>query len=414
MLEYRKPPCKRSEKNKVGNGGNGRVYLTDDDRQVCKVFHVDNSLSQDKVNRRYKRFCKEIQVQKNLAELMSGVLSVNDYSFPEVYSSRNPAWFTMPKAKQFSIFRQHNIQHKLEELIELGGIIKQLHEQHMAHRDIKPENVLIYQNHMCLSDYGLVWVDGENALTQSSERMGPIRIMPPELEACEDINECDYRKSDVYLFAKVSWMYIKEDNNGFRGPYVRGSHQIYLEKEAYGCVSFEPIHLMMLGATKDNWEERIDISECLELLRQQLMMVCGSLPNEIQKRYCLQEKYYLVDDVLQPDYKVYNAPGKIVNLLSCLFPGAEIEFSDGLERRIVKPKKYKILADNLMALYIEGPDRRMSRILFNVTSVEKHSNKIVFMTSPIEKEIVKRYQHINDLVIEGKNWGYISTDFIMY
>lgn len=411
MLEYRTVPCRRTEENKVGNGGNGQVYLTDDGKQVCKVFHVDHNLSQDKVERRYKRFCNEIQVQKKLAESMLGVLAVYDYSFPEEYSSRNPAWFTMPKANQFNVFRHHTLQHKLEELIELGEIIEQLHERRMAHRDIKPENVLVYQNHLCLSDYGLVWIDGENALTQSPERMGPIRIMPPELETCEDINGCDYRKSDVYLFAKVSWMYIKGDNNGFKGPYSRGSHQIYLEKETYGCVSFEPFHLMMLGATKDNWEERLDISGCLELLRQQLMMACGRLPNEMQQRYCLQEKFLLFDDVVQPDYKSYYDSEKISALFSSLIPGVEVEFSDGLERRIVKPKKYKILADNLMALYIEEPDRRMSRILFNTTLVEKHSDKIVFTTASLEEEAIKKYQQMRDTVIKGKNWGYISTDF---
>lgn len=413
MLEYRKPPCQMNENNKIGNGGNGLVFWTDDHKQVCKVFYIDKNLSRNKKERRYKRFCNEIQVQKRLSESMTGVLAVYDYSFPEVYSIKQAAWFTMPKTDSFIIYNHYSFQNKLKELIELGEIIAKLHEHHMAHRDIKPENILMYQQHICLSDYGLVWVDGENTLTQSPERMGPIRIMPPELEACKDINGCDYRKSDVYLFAKVSWMYIKEDNNGFRGPYNRGAQQIYLEKEQYNCTSLEPFHLMMIDATKDNWDERIDITECLKYLRQQLNIVCDKMSVEVQRQYALQEKFLLFDVKVQPDYKSYNDPEKIAALFNSLIPEVEIEFTDGLEKWRVKPKKYKLLADNLMALYVEQPDRRMSRILLNVTLVEKYENKIVFTTSAIETNTVKMYQHINDMVINGKNWGYISTDFWM-
>lgn len=411
MLEYKAPPCQMTKKNKVGNGGNGQVFLTNDGKQVCKVFHIEGNLSREKIGRRYKRFCKEIQVQKTLAESITGVLTVYDYSAPENYSNKKPAWFTMPKAASFNIYNGKSLQDKLKDLIELGEIIEKLHMWDMAHRDIKPDNILIYQNHVCLSDYGLVWIDGENTLTQSPERIGPIRITPPELEVCEDINRCDYKKSDVYLFAKVSWMYIKEDKNGFKGSYRRGAHQIYLEKEAYGCVSFEPFHLMMLGATKDNWEDRIDISECLKLLKQQLMIVCGELSNEIQERYRLQEECLFFDQVVPPDYKIYEDPEKIVALLDRIIPGVEIELSDGLEKRIVKPKKYKSLAKNLMALYMEEPGRRMSRILLNISLMEQHDKKIVFMTSQLEEGVVKKYQRPRDFIINGKNRGYISTDF---
>lgn len=47
MQEYRKPPCKRTKQSKVGKGGNGQVYLANNEDQVCKVFNVDPSLSHE-------------------------------------------------------------------------------------------------------------------------------------------------------------------------------------------------------------------------------------------------------------------------------------------------------------------------------------------------------------------------------
>lgn len=168
-------------------------------------------------------------VQSELADQMKGVLPVYDSYFPDVYSETDPAWYTMPKANKFFLFDKRTLEEKLRRMLELAEIISELHRKRMAHRDIKPENVLIYKGKIHLADYGLIWIDGEESLTLIDERLGPSRIMPRELEEREDIQKCDYQKSDVYLFAKVMWMYLKEDRYGFKGEYTRGEQQIYLD-----------------------------------------------------------------------------------------------------------------------------------------------------------------------------------------
>lgn len=131
-------------------------------------------------------------------------------------------------------------------MLQLARIIKCIHERNRAHRDIKPENRLVLDDRLVLSDFGLYWGIEEERLTELDERIGPYKIMPPELENVQTDLNLDFRPSDVYLFAKVLWMTLKGDNIGFRGQYQRGDSQIFLNKVKFGnVITLEPIHRLM-------------------------------------------------------------------------------------------------------------------------------------------------------------------------
>lgn len=61
MPEYKMPPCQICREKTIGKGGNGTVYIANDQQFVCKVFNVDDGLSKEKKEKRYKRFCQEIR-----------------------------------------------------------------------------------------------------------------------------------------------------------------------------------------------------------------------------------------------------------------------------------------------------------------------------------------------------------------
>ncbi len=342
MLEYKLAPCNLEYAEEIGRGGNGKVVLVKGSHlpeKVVKYFAVDSKLNRGLIDRRYKRFCREVKVQECLGKSIKGILPVYDYCCPEEFMEECPAWFTMPKANKFNVTMQKSIVQKLKDMFELGRIISEIHLRHMAHRDIKPENILIMNKQIYLSDYGMVWHDGEESLTHREERLGPIKIMPPELDVQEDIRNCDYTKSDVYLFAKVLWMYLKRDKYGFKGPYDRSSRQIYLLNDDFQVVTLEPLHMLLQKATRDNWEDRPDIFTCMDYIHSQIMILEETISIDLLERYQLDEKISHYEASVSPSYKVYDEDEKIILFLKEIIPGVKIDFDDGILIQSIRPIK---------------------------------------------------------------------------
>lgn len=263
----------------LGKGGNGKVYdtiveglETTDDSYVIKIFNYKN-----KNEERYKRFKREVKVVHEKLCDVKGVLPIIDYNLPEKPTEKNKAWYLMPKAKNFQIIAKKDLKTKLEEMMNLGLIIEKLHDLNVVHRDIKPENILLYKDEIVLSDFGLVGYENDNSLTIFGERLGPIKIMPPELESVLDMEIDIYKCSDVYLFAKVLWMYLKGDNIGFRGEYRIADSQIGIDKNVFNQTTMEPIQFLLANATKKECSLRLNIHECVELIKKQLAIIDNRL-----------------------------------------------------------------------------------------------------------------------------------------
>ena len=70
-------------------------------------------------------------------------------------------------------------------------------------------------------------------MTDLNERIGPGKIAPPEFSNLGAFSYIDFKASDVYLFAQVIWMILKEEPFGFYGPYKYGedSKQLLLDEK---------------------------------------------------------------------------------------------------------------------------------------------------------------------------------------
>lgn len=285
---------KYSFKNKgkrLGKGGNGIVYevaIKGIERQVVAKFFKYKG--KDK-KIRYKRFRKEIEVACSL-DGVDGIMTILDKHCPaDIFKNNEEAWYLMPKAEPYRVNAKDNLVDKIDDMLSLAYIIQRIHERGYAHRDIKPENILILDGEIVLSDYGLIWNDGEDRITKVGERIGPYKISPPELEDSANDPNIDFRKSDVYLFAKVLWMTLKEDYVGFRGCYNRGDNQIYLDRKKYHVETLEPIHMLMEGATYTEHIQRITIGKCIEYLKIQKRVIAKDKGEGISDDQIRQFKY---------------------------------------------------------------------------------------------------------------------------
>lgn len=389
MQEYRKPPLDYGNVQEIGHGGNGQVFPipgSSSPELVVKIFHVNSSLDREKKEKRYKRFCREIETQKKLESSGQGILPVKDYCFLNKCVNEKPAWFTMPKAKPFFVGINRDPISKMKDMLDLALIIKQVHKMGMAHRDIKPENLLFYQDRICLADFGLIWIDGEESLTDPDERCGPSRIIPPELRAGSDIIRCDYRKSDVYLFAKVLWMYFKRDKYGFHGPYNRKSDEIYLNAEEYGCVSFEPIHRMLVDATRDSWEERPSIAACIDYIQEQIDIMSDNMPLVRQKVMIFSENIALYDEREKPNLKVYDEIDSINNFLNQMVKKISIEFVIRDEEKMtVSPRLFKHLGGKMFMLSQTGINGS-AHVYLHIDLIENRSGNLRIYTKKLSHQ----------------------------
>lgn len=397
MQEYKEAPCKVDDKNKIGQGGNGIVGLVSDCEKkiVIKIFKVNKKIGKAERDKRYHRFCKEIEVQKELSCKIDGVLSVYDFSFPEEFSEKNPAWYTMPKAEKFVLQDGLSLIEKLKRMLELGKILSEIHKKGIAHRDLKPEKLLIFNGRIYLADYGLVWISGEESITHQTERLGPIKIMPPELEAMEELRRCDYKKSDVYLFSKVVWMYINENNHGYRGEYSRTDSQRKLDiKSDYGK-TFEPLHQMMERSTKYDWSKRPSIDESMELLRHQILILMGEFPEEQEKEYFIKEKVAFYKAHVTPDIEVYETGEKISTFLHDMLPFIRVKIKKEQKWFDLCPYSVKMPQEKLFVFSEEIFGGNIRRYVMHIQRLE--------IASPYIKVIVKKLNRHEKDSIEKLN-----------
>lgn len=388
MQEYKYPPCLVSKRNKIGGGGNGKVgFVIDHEKDMAiKIFSVSKNLNSEARDRRFKRFCREIVVQQDLSTNIAGILPVLDFSFPEAYSAEKPAWYTMPRAEKFVLCDDMTLLVKLQRMLDLAKIIKSLHRKDMAHRDLKPDNLLFYKGKIHLADYGLVWSSGENMLTPPTESLGPIKILPPELEEREGIRQCEYAKSDVYLFAKVVWMYINENDYGYRGEYSRTDPQRRLCTKKNHGKTLEPLHLLMEKCSKHDWNDRPSIEECMELIEHQIMILTGELSEEKEREYTIKEKLALYKTNVKPDVEVYESEEKIISFMRDMVKSMKLKIEMDGRTYFIAPYSVRKLRDRLIVFSQEVSEGHIEKYAMHIHRLEISNGKICFFMSRFNEQ----------------------------
>ena len=311
--------------NTLGAGGNGIVFeveLENSDKDkgnnsyAIKLFYPSRELDNERRIERFERFKTEIEVTQRLQKQVFGLVPILDYHISDDAFS-GLTWYLMPKAMRyhFSNYFERNI----DELISLGEIIRKLHRKGIDHRDIKPGNLLYYNRSLALSDLGLCFDENADShLTGSGEVLGPVVIRPPELEEHRNIPEdIDFKKSDVYLFAKTAWMAIAKNKSGFRGEYNRKDPQIYLDKKNIQAETLEPIHRMMEESTYNDFRRRISIEKCLDYLYLQKSINDNSIDTSTLNTFKCNEALG-VANALDPDVRQFNSPELVSQVLKRL------------------------------------------------------------------------------------------------
>ncbi|MBX7243688.1 MAG: serine/threonine protein kinase [Bacteroidia bacterium] len=203
----------------LGRGGNGIVYEVEDthgNRYAKKI------LKNVKNNKSYRRFQDEVEVLMQLKQ-QKGVIQILDYFFPEKIGKDEFPYYVMPLGISLNNYLEAGNQEEIFEIIfELCDTLDSIHSQDITHRDLKPENILIINNKPVISDFGLANFPKKIRLSSLNEKIGPRWTIAPEMKRISSVAE--YKRADIYSFAKTIWIILTNQRQGFDGQYIPNSN----------------------------------------------------------------------------------------------------------------------------------------------------------------------------------------------
>jgi serine/threonine-protein kinase len=199
-------------------GGNGEVWRATDTDDSSRVVAIKLLKRID--NKGYVRFRDEIKVLKENVDI-KGLLEIIDYNLPENPKDVIP-WYVMPLATPLTKYIEGKLPDQIVDIIiSVCGTLIDLHSRCISHRDIKPANILVKDDTIYLSDFGLVEYPGKKDITPEWNDVGPRWTSAPEMRRNPDT--ADGKLADVYSIAKTLWILLTKEKKGFEGQYTVGS-----------------------------------------------------------------------------------------------------------------------------------------------------------------------------------------------
>ena len=182
-------------------------------------FFAKKTLRNVKRKKNYERFKSEIEILNKLKN-KKGII---DYHFPSKIKQNDLPYYIMPIGIPFREYVKTATREKIFELIfELCDTLEYLHSQDITHRDIKPDNILIINDKPVFSDFGLANFPKKKKVSALNESIGPKWTIAPEMKRISSIAE--FKRADIYSFAKTVWMILTQQWLGFDGQYIPNSN----------------------------------------------------------------------------------------------------------------------------------------------------------------------------------------------
>lgn len=172
-------------KKLIGRGGMGYVLLVErkSDKESFAVKTLSVFIDGDSDH-------KALINEANLAQTIKhkNVISYIYFHDGDVYPEL-PPYIIMELAENTTLQDLINERIQLGEFIEQEGLIALYHQlidgmeainQKLVHRDIKPANILLIENEIKISDFGIAKISGDSTRSKSFKGSGTPAYFPPE------------------------------------------------------------------------------------------------------------------------------------------------------------------------------------------------------------------------------------------
>lgn len=242
---------------KISGGGNGSIWEVenkDGSTGVIKLLRKTHDTAKT-------RFIDEIKVMSENQDV-PGVVKILDHS--ELELTTKHLWYAMPLGTTLNQeLSKADSSSIVKAIIEVGNVLRILHDKGVSHRDIKPQNLLVIDDVVSIGDFGLVdYPLKEKGLTLKKNQLGPRWTIAPEMR--NDPTEADGFKADVYSLAKSIWILITGVQTGFEGQYSPTG--------SIGLIHYKPsmllslIEELLVEATENDPSLRPTIDQFVERL----------------------------------------------------------------------------------------------------------------------------------------------------
>jgi eukaryotic-like serine/threonine-protein kinase len=248
----------------VGRGGMGMVWHAHDvllDRDVAvKELILPYGLDHAGKQVAHRRMLREARSAARLQH--PGIVTVHD-----VVEEDGRPWIVMELVRAWSLeqaVRQSGplpVIQAAEIGIRVLDALMHAHAAGILHRDIKPGNVLLTQDRVVLTDFGIAAIEGDVNITQTGLLMGSPAYIPPERLSGQPITQA----ADLWSFGATLYAAV-EGRPPYEGPdpvAVLGSVLTQEPIRPQRAGSLAPV---IEGLLRKNPAERLTAAQVIEML----------------------------------------------------------------------------------------------------------------------------------------------------
>lgn len=295
---------------RIGKGGNGEVWRAYDkinSTDICAIkFIKDLDISNRENITKYKRVKREIEALTILSNI-EGIMPILDSNM----ESKLP-WIRMPLAVDLKKFllKNSNLE-KLKIFVSLLDTVSKIHDLNYAHRDIKPDNIMLLNNKIILTDFGLVKPPRKSWHTPDRSKLGNFATIAPELRYTSSKID-DHRPADIYSLGVTLWMMLVNDDNGFDGEYAVYAKSTLDKALLEEKLLLNGLHEILEKVTSHRAEDRPDIHEFKDNLTHWLK-------EQDNYQQLINSKWVAIQKIINPtnaDTIRWTEPQDIVNVLN--------------------------------------------------------------------------------------------------
>ncbi|MFC5829173.1 serine/threonine-protein kinase [Nonomuraea insulae] len=248
----------------VGRGGMGVVWHAHDvllDRGVAvKELILPHGLDHAGTQVAHRRVLREARSAARLTH--PGIVTVHD-----VVEEDGRPWIVMELVRAWSLeqaVRQSGplpVIQAAEIGIRVLDALMHAHAAGVLHRDVKPGNVLLTQDRVVLTDFGIAAIEGDVTITQTGLLMGSPAYIPPERLSGQPITQA----ADLWSFGATLYAAV-EGHPPYEGPDAVAVLGAVLTQDPIRSQRAGSLMPVIEGLLRKNPAERLTAGQVIEML----------------------------------------------------------------------------------------------------------------------------------------------------